>query len=178
MAAVPATVMIRVSRLIRIGVILCYSTNISMATPAAVSGPAIKPVGPRSPSDALPTSRENAARRNPRTLGNAILDLAEPQLGSFQNVVWKKGIRLVEYSSGYGAMADGYRLKRTDSKNSVICGRVSRPKNGAVLNSIDDYKQCAASFCAFLRQFFAFRLRRFAQLFFANQFRQRRRRFQ
>src|SRR5580765_7867887 len=116
MAAVPATVMIRVSRLIRIGVILCYSTNISMATPAAVSGPAIKPVGLRSPSDALPTSLENAARRNLRTQGNAIVDLASRCSGQFKNAVWKKGVRLVEYSSGYGAMADGYRLKRTDSK--------------------------------------------------------------
>ncbi len=33
--------------------------------------------------------------------------------GHFKKLVWKKGIGLVEYASGYGAHADGYRLKRT-----------------------------------------------------------------
>jgi hypothetical protein len=32
--------------------------------------------------------------------------------GHFKKIVWKKGIGLVEYASGYGARADGYRLKR------------------------------------------------------------------
>jgi hypothetical protein len=32
--------------------------------------------------------------------------------GHFKHVVWKKGVGLVEYASGYGARADGYRLKR------------------------------------------------------------------
>jgi hypothetical protein len=32
--------------------------------------------------------------------------------GHFSKVVWKKGIGLVEYASGSGAHADGYRLKR------------------------------------------------------------------
>ena len=32
--------------------------------------------------------------------------------GHFKKIVWKKGMRLVEYASGYGAHADGYRLKR------------------------------------------------------------------
>jgi len=32
--------------------------------------------------------------------------------GHFKKVVWKKGVGLVEYASGYGAHADGYRLKR------------------------------------------------------------------
>jgi hypothetical protein len=27
-------------------------------------------------------------------------------------MVWKKGVGLVEYAMGYGAMADGFRLKR------------------------------------------------------------------
>jgi hypothetical protein len=36
--------------------------------------------------------------------------------GHFKKVVWKKGVGLVEYSMGYGAEADGYRLKRLDSK--------------------------------------------------------------
>jgi hypothetical protein len=30
----------------------------------------------------------------------------------FKKVVWKKGVGLLEYASGYGAHADGYRLKR------------------------------------------------------------------
>ena len=32
--------------------------------------------------------------------------------GHFRKIVWKKGVGLVEYASGYGARADGYRLKR------------------------------------------------------------------
>jgi len=32
--------------------------------------------------------------------------------GHFKKIVWKKRIGLVEYASGYGAHADGYRLKR------------------------------------------------------------------
>jgi hypothetical protein len=32
--------------------------------------------------------------------------------GHFTKLVWKKGIGLIEYGSGYGAEADGYRLKR------------------------------------------------------------------
>jgi hypothetical protein len=32
--------------------------------------------------------------------------------GHFKKIVWKKGAGLVEYASGYGASADGYRLKR------------------------------------------------------------------
>jgi len=32
--------------------------------------------------------------------------------GHFKKTVWKKRIGLVEYASGYGAHADGYRLKR------------------------------------------------------------------
>ncbi len=36
--------------------------------------------------------------------------------GHFKKVVWKKGVGLVEYAAGRGAMADGYRLKRLDSK--------------------------------------------------------------
>ena len=32
--------------------------------------------------------------------------------GHFKKIVWKNGVGLVEYASGYGAHADGYRLKR------------------------------------------------------------------
>src|SRR5882757_10150726 len=32
--------------------------------------------------------------------------------GHFKKIVWKKGVGLVEYASGYGAHADGYQLKR------------------------------------------------------------------
>ena len=36
--------------------------------------------------------------------------------GHFGKFVWKKGVGLIEHSSGYGAMKDGFRLKRTASK--------------------------------------------------------------
>lgn len=41
-----------------------------------------------------------------------IYDASHPS-GHFKKIVWKKGVGLVEYASGYGAHADGYRLKRT-----------------------------------------------------------------
>jgi len=40
-----------------------------------------------------------------------IYDASHPS-GHFKKIVWKKGVGLVEYASGYGARADGYRLKR------------------------------------------------------------------
>jgi hypothetical protein len=40
-----------------------------------------------------------------------IYDASHPS-GHFKKIIWKKGVGLVEYASGYGAHADGYRLKR------------------------------------------------------------------
>src|SRR6184192_4552698 len=40
-----------------------------------------------------------------------IYDASHPS-GHFKKIVWKKGVGLVEYATGYGAHADGYRLKR------------------------------------------------------------------
>ena len=40
-----------------------------------------------------------------------IYDASHPS-GHFKKIVWKKGAGLVEYANGYGAHADGYRLKR------------------------------------------------------------------
>jgi hypothetical protein len=40
-----------------------------------------------------------------------VYDTSHPS-GHFKKIVWKKGVGLVEYASGYGARADGYRLKR------------------------------------------------------------------
>ena len=40
-----------------------------------------------------------------------VYDASHPS-GHFKKIVWKKGVGLVEYASGYGAHADGYRLKR------------------------------------------------------------------
>ena len=40
-----------------------------------------------------------------------IYDASHPS-GHFKKIVWKKGVGLVEYASGYGARADGYLLKR------------------------------------------------------------------
>jgi hypothetical protein len=41
----------------------------------------------------------------------SVYDSSHPS-GHFKKVVWKKGVGLVEYASGYGARADGFRLKR------------------------------------------------------------------
>jgi hypothetical protein len=40
-----------------------------------------------------------------------IYDASHPS-GHFKKIVWKKGVGLVEYATGYGAHADGFRLKR------------------------------------------------------------------
>jgi hypothetical protein len=40
-----------------------------------------------------------------------VYDASHPS-GHFKRMVWKKGVGLVEYANGYGAHADGYRLKR------------------------------------------------------------------
>lgn len=42
---------------------------------------------------------------------SCIYEASHPS-GHFKKVVWKKGVGLIEYASGYGAHADGYRLKR------------------------------------------------------------------
>ncbi len=44
--------------------------------------------------------------------GDQCIYLSSHNSGHFKKVVWKKGVGLVEYSMGRGAMADGFRLKR------------------------------------------------------------------
>ena len=44
--------------------------------------------------------------------GNECTYLASHNSGHFTTIIWKKGVGLVEYASGYGAHADGFRLKR------------------------------------------------------------------
>ena len=44
--------------------------------------------------------------------GDLCVYLSSHNSGHFKKVVWKKGAGLVEYASGSGALADGYRLKR------------------------------------------------------------------
>ena len=44
--------------------------------------------------------------------GNLCIYESTHPSGHFKKIVWKKGLGLVEYASGYGARADGYRLKR------------------------------------------------------------------
>jgi hypothetical protein len=40
-----------------------------------------------------------------------VFDSSHPS-GHFKKIIWKKGVGIVEYASGYGAHADGFRLKR------------------------------------------------------------------
>jgi hypothetical protein len=44
--------------------------------------------------------------------GDECTYLASHTSGHFTTMVWKKGVGLLEYASGYGAHADGFRLKR------------------------------------------------------------------
>jgi hypothetical protein len=53
--------------------------------------------------------------------GDECTYLTSHNSGHFSKIVWKKGVGLVEYASGYGAHADGYRLKRevTSRKHQI-----------------------------------------------------------
>ena len=44
--------------------------------------------------------------------GNECTYLASHNSGHFTKIVWKRGVGLIEYATGYGAHADGFRLKR------------------------------------------------------------------
>jgi hypothetical protein len=44
--------------------------------------------------------------------GDECTYLASHNSGHFAKIVWKKGVGLIEYAMGYGAIADGFRLKR------------------------------------------------------------------
>ena len=44
--------------------------------------------------------------------GDECTYLTSHNSGHFTKIVWKKGVGLMEYAMGYGAMADGFRLKR------------------------------------------------------------------
>ncbi len=44
-----------------------------------------------------------------------VFDSSHPS-GHFRKIVWKKGLGLVQYDSGYGAGRDGFRLKRVSMK--------------------------------------------------------------
>jgi len=48
--------------------------------------------------------------------GDECIYLASHDSGHFGKFIWKKGAGLVEHSSGYGAMKDGFRLKRATLK--------------------------------------------------------------
>jgi hypothetical protein len=48
--------------------------------------------------------------------GDECTYLTSHNSGHFTKMVWKKGVGLAEYASGYGARADGYRLKRVAAK--------------------------------------------------------------
>ena len=44
-----------------------------------------------------------------------VYDSSHPS-GHFKKMVWKKGVGLVQYDSGYGAAKDGWKLKRINTK--------------------------------------------------------------
>ena len=51
--------------------------------------------------------------------GDQCVYQASHNSGHFKKVTWKKGVGLIEYSMGYGAMADGFRLKRTAERHAL-----------------------------------------------------------
>jgi hypothetical protein len=51
-----------------------------------------------------------------RLKGDRCVYEASHPSGHFKEVVWKKGVGLVEYAMGYGAAREGFRLKRSTPK--------------------------------------------------------------
>ncbi len=51
-----------------------------------------------------------------RLKGDRCVYEASHPSGHFKDVVWKKGVGLVEYAMGYGAAREGFRLKRSTPK--------------------------------------------------------------
>ena len=56
--------------------------------------------------------QEGEWKKTIKLKGDLCIYEASHPSGHFKKIVWKKGVGLVEYASGYGAHADGYRLKR------------------------------------------------------------------
>jgi len=54
-----------------------------------------------------------------RLKGDLCVYEASHPSGHFKKVVWKKGVGLVEHAGGYGARADGYRLKRATVRDAL-----------------------------------------------------------
>jgi hypothetical protein len=54
-----------------------------------------------------------------RLKGDLCIYEASHPSGHFKKVVWKKGVGLLEHASGYGAHADGYRLKRAVTRQKL-----------------------------------------------------------
>jgi hypothetical protein len=54
-----------------------------------------------------------------RVKGDLCVYEATHPSGHFKKIVWKKGVGLLEYASGYGAHADGYQLKRVEKKQKL-----------------------------------------------------------
>jgi hypothetical protein len=62
------------------------------------------------------THEDGPWTRTVEVKGDECTYLASHNSGHFTKIVWKKGVGLVEYAGGYGAHADGYRLKRSTPK--------------------------------------------------------------
>jgi hypothetical protein len=60
--------------------------------------------------------REGEWKTSIKLRGDLCIYEASHHSGHFKNIVWKKAVGLIEYASGYGAHADGYRLKRVKNR--------------------------------------------------------------
>ena len=56
--------------------------------------------------------REGEWKTTIKLKGDVCIYEATHPSGHFKKIIWKREVGLVEYASGYGAHADGYRLKR------------------------------------------------------------------
>jgi hypothetical protein len=51
--------------------------------------------------------------------GNECTYLRSHNSGHFTEIVWKKGVGLIQYANNYGADREGFRLKRSNTKKAV-----------------------------------------------------------
>ena len=80
---------------------------------AVDSPPAFEPGHVYGIAKAVFTHQEGPWETRIEVKGDLCTYLSSHNSGHFTKLVWKKGVGLIEHSSGYGAHADGHRLKRS-----------------------------------------------------------------
>ena len=79
---------------------------------AMASAPAFEPGDVYGIAKGMSVHEDRPWKTDIEVKGDLCVYLSSHNSGHFTKLAWKKGVGLVEDASGYGAHADGYRLKR------------------------------------------------------------------